>query len=158
MLLLGYAGLLPQAIALAGVIWGGPDWTAHAMAAALAYGALILSFLGGIWWAFSARRPRQQAGLAVVAVLPSLVAFALTLAVSQALNAGVSSERCYLAGSIGFGLALALTLPVDWHLERRGDAPPGWTRFRAVLSLGLAVLTICAGIQYYRWTETVTFI
>ena len=45
----GLAGLLPQAICLALVIQGGPErWMA--LAAACFYAAIILSFLGGMWW------------------------------------------------------------------------------------------------------------
>ena len=47
--LLGYAGILPQAIALLAVLKGGPaGWSALALS--YGYAALIFSFLGGVWW------------------------------------------------------------------------------------------------------------
>jgi hypothetical protein len=47
--LLGYAGLLPFA-GLAVLVWASSDHQADASFALLAYGAVILSFLGGTWW------------------------------------------------------------------------------------------------------------
>ena len=139
---LGYAGLLPQAAAvlvplaspLAPVALPLP----HAAASltpvfTLFYAAAILSFLGGIWWGFAMQRPlATQSSLALIAVVPSLVAVAL-------LTAAAFNPSLALAG---LGSAILLTLPVDRHLVATGEAPAGWMQLRVPLSTGLGALTI----------------
>ncbi len=81
-LLLGLAGLIPFMVC-ALVIWTGAsvpliDDPARAM---LAYGALILSFLGGVRWGFALRMTDGglQAQAFVLAVAPAIAAWFLLL-------------------------------------------------------------------------------
>ncbi|TVV76822.1 DUF3429 domain-containing protein [Sphingomonas solaris] len=141
---LGFAGLLPQAAAVVTVAlgtaaggWNGGLVASLAAVAALIYGAVILSFLGGIWWGFAMRRGNGQGGLAVLAVVPSLVAAGL---VGAAAPLGLRWTLVLL------GSAILLTLLVDRRLATAGEAPAGWMRLRVPLSLGLGGLTILAGI------------
>lgn len=142
--LLGYAGLLPQVAAVALVGWGFGDRKAHAIAVgfglsvACFYAAVILSFLGGMWWGFAMMRSAGRGGLAALAVLPSLVGFALLCLGSV----GLPLSWVLVA----LGVAIVLTLPVDRHLTATGEAPQGWMHLRAPLSLGLGGLTILAGV------------
>ena len=70
--LLGYAGVLPFAsLALAFALTHGP-MQELALRAFLVYGAVILSFLGGIRWGAAARSAQPRGGEFVLAVLPSL--------------------------------------------------------------------------------------
>jgi hypothetical protein len=132
---LGYAGLLPQAAAVSLMAVHPPGAWTLPLAVAYIYASLILSFLGGIWWGFAMRRSEGQGGLAALSVLPSLVPLAiLPLAI-----------RAWSWGLVLLGSAILLTLLVDRHLQRTGDAPPNWLRLRAPLSLGLGGLTILAG-------------
>lgn len=132
--LLGFAGLLPQ-FAFVGLQIARPDpgWSMLAFA----YGALILSFLGGIWWGVAAGRDGDDARLVAVAVVPTLVAMALLI---LALNRLTLRWPLVLLGSV-----IMLTLLVDRHLVDRRDVPAGWMRLRVPLSLGLGALTILAG-------------
>ena len=104
------------------------------------------------------RRGSDQAGLAALAVVPSLVALAVVVGTLGAGKLGVPSERYYAWAHIVLAVAIMGTLPVDARLERDGEAPPGWTRFRLALSLGLALLTAAAGVTYAATTVTVTYI
>ena len=74
---LGLAGVIPfWAAALAFLLTGaGPGFFLHA---GLAYGAVILSFLGGIRWgeALKGRGERERALLFALSVLPSLAGWA----------------------------------------------------------------------------------
>ncbi|HEX8485748.1 DUF3429 domain-containing protein [Sphingomonas sp.] len=132
---LGFAGLLPQLAAVVAVAFG----TDYRLGEALAfvYGALILSFIGGIWWGLAMRRSVGQARLAPVSVAPSLVALAIGIA--QVVRGTLDQALIVL------GIAILLTPLVDRHLVHSGDAPDGWLRLRLPLSLGLGVLTILAG-------------
>ena len=146
-MLLGVAGLLPQAAAVALIVSGGRDRTDLAWvplsigyATVLGYGAIILSFLGGIWWGFAMRREAGQARLAALSVMPSLVAAGCVG------WAGLQFGRGGGWPAVALGAAILLTLPIDRHLVTTGEAPANWMRLRVPLSVGLGALTIAAGI------------
>lgn len=137
---LGFAGLLPQAAVI--VDWllapdaqGGMNRSMSALA--FVYAALILSFLGGMWWSIAMRRTTDQGWLAAAAVLPSLVA----------LGSFTFLEASFWRGwaLIVVGSAIMLTLIVDRRLVSNGEAPEGWMALRVPLSVGLGGLTIAAG-------------
>ena len=145
---LGFAGLLPQVAALALILIGrrGVDdlaWIPLLMGygLAIAYGALILSFLGGIWWSQAMRRTEHQRSLAIVAVVPSLVALGVVISAVSGLPGPPSAWSAVVLGS-----AILLTLLVDRRLVATGEAPAGWMSLRIPLSVGLGVLTIAAGV------------
>lgn len=139
---LGWAGLLPQ-LACVLVAYAGPaPWYDPARALAFAYAALILSFLGGMWWGMAATAPAAERRNAlgwvwIAAVVPSLVALA-----------------CFLPWALGWawpepslvmlGGALLVSLGVDAKLGAL--APRWWMALRVPLSLGLGLLTIAAAL------------
>ena len=139
---LGLAGLLPQFTCVA-VLYAGPaEWREAALAIAFAYAALILSFLGGMWWGIAAAAPAAQRRKAlgwlwIAAVLPSLVALA-----------------CFLPWALGWewpepslvmlGGALLVSLGVDAKLGAL--APRWWMTLRVPLSTGLGLATIAAAL------------
>jgi hypothetical protein len=128
---LGFAGLLPQAAA---ALLAGLGYSSGGMIA-LGYGALILSFLGGMWWGFAMFLRLGQPLLVALAVVPSLVAGAILALASVHLPIAL----------VVLGSAILLTLPVDRSLVARGIAPANWMRLRVPLSVGLGALTIAAG-------------
>jgi hypothetical protein len=132
---LGLAGLLPQLAAVA-VVFGG-DTSLHFSAIALgyAYAALILSFLGGLWWGIGAAADRPPEWLWVAAVVPSLVALASAL--PWAVGAPWPGPSLVV-----LGLALIGALGVDLLLARLGLVPRWWMSLRLPLSLGLGGLTL----------------
>jgi len=136
---LGYAGLLPQAAALLILLWGNTDYRYSALAFAFAYGALILSFLGALWWGLAAAQPdAAPEWIWPAGVLPCLIA--LVTCVPWAIGADWPKPSLLI-----LALAIAATLFVDRRLCRLELCPPGWLRLRARLSSGLALLTaLCA--------------
>ncbi len=147
--LLGFAGLLPQVAAVVLIVIGKADRTDLAWAPlvlgyglALVYGAVILSFLGGIWWGIAMRRDGAGQGtLAALSVVPSLVGAACVGTAAVAF-----SSRASVFALIALGIAILLALLVDRRLVETGEAPANWMRLRAPLSLGLGVLTIVAAV------------
>jgi hypothetical protein len=134
---LGYAGLLPQALALSLSLNEADRYIG--LAAGYFYAALILSFLGGIWWGLAAAAAKPPRWIYAAAVLPSLLAFAT----------GVP----WMIGTtwpgpslIIIGLALVIALAVDLRLKQLGLMSEGLFGLRMRLSLGLGGLTLALGL------------
>ena len=134
--LLGFAGLLPQLLAL--LLTATRIDAALGAMMALGYAMLIVSFLGGIWWGFAMRAGERQPQMAVLAVVPTVAAFALVVA----RLAGFRADWALVA----IAVVLMLTLVVDRMFLEEGVAPPGWMGLRVPLTIGLAALTIAAGV------------
>jgi len=135
--LLGLSGLLPQLGAVALLLSGDPQSRFSALAIAYAYAAIILSFLGGLWWGLAARAESPPRWLWFASVAPSLIA----LGTAWPWMVGLRWPGPSLV-VLGFSLIAALL--VDRALVRAGIAPYGWMTLRVPLSLGLGVLTILA--------------
>jgi hypothetical protein len=135
---LGYAGLLPQVIAVAMLL---DDATLKwiAIAGGYGYAALIFSFLGGVWWGLALNAAKPPSWLFPVAVLPSLVALASYLPWIWGLEWPEPSLWI-------LALSLLLSPLVDSALGRHIPLPAGWLRLRVHLSTGLGLLTMVLAI------------
>ena len=130
--ILGYAGLVPF------VVLALDPLTTQVFAPPLArlwllgYGAVILSFLGGVVWGRSLRR--DDAGTAmIVSVLIALAGWASLLL--------IGGEAFWILAA-GFAAALAYDLG--------SDLPPWFRRLRIHLSIG-AILSMLAGALAQGW-------
>lgn len=77
--ILGYSGVLPFAVLALAHYYGSPQVRVWALQGFLAYGAIILSFLGGIRWGVASLDDRFRGMAPFIAVLPSLWAFSCLL-------------------------------------------------------------------------------
>lgn len=136
---LGLAGLLPQLAVVAVLIEGDIGARFSALALGYAYAALILSFLGGLWWGLAARAARPPDWLWAAAVVPSLVA--LASAWPWAVGKPWPGPSLIVLGG-----ALIGSLAIDARLARAGLAPSWWMALRVPLSLGLGALTIASAL------------
>jgi hypothetical protein len=79
---LGYGGLLPFVV-LAALVWLHAPLAAWALQAQLAYGAVILSFVGALHWGLAVWSPQlpdgARAGRYVWSVVPALLAWVALL-------------------------------------------------------------------------------
>jgi hypothetical protein len=126
--------MLPTFAATIVVGVGPDDWKVAAVRVAVAYAALILSFLGGAWWGLAsahAEAGRLQPWL-VVSVIPALVAWPLVFTPSP-LSLWI------------LAMLFAATLVVDRQMMRASIAPVWWWSLRWPLSMGMAVLHACLG-------------
>jgi len=134
----GLAGLVPQAICLMLVARGGPEgW--FALAAACFYPAIILSFLGGMWWMTALQAAVRSGWIYALAVTPSLIGFAALLPWS-------AGWRWPHPSLVALGLALLASPLVDVYLNRYATLPSGWLRLRAVMASGLGILTLLVAV------------
>ena len=135
-LLLGAGGVLPFAAlavaALLGLEWRYGFAPGTARTGLIAYGAVILSFLGGVRWGIGLRHgDEHQTGLLVVSVLPSLAAWlALMLPRPHDFTLLIA---CFLA------LAVA-----DFAMVRRGHAPAWYATLRLLLTAAVVLVLIVA--------------
>lgn len=125
-------------LAGAGLLLDG-DLEERAIAALAAYGAVILSFLGGIHWglAISVAGTADQKGVSyrrlTISVVPSLVAWCALLLPTGATLPVLAA-------------AFAVMLAVDWRLAEKAEAPSWYPKLRwplttaVVFSLGLGTL------------------
>lgn len=130
----GLAGLLPQAICLLLVARGGPE-ARFALAAACFYAAVILSFLGGLWWMSALLAGARSGWTYVLAVSPSLIGFA-------ALLPWGAGWRWPDPSLFALGLTLVVSPFADLYLNRLTPLPTAWLRLRAVMASGLGFLTL----------------
>jgi Protein of unknown function (DUF3429) len=138
---LGLLGLIPFFATLAAGQMAPSPYNGVAVTAFFAYGALILSFLGGARWGFEIGARPEGPGFFTLffAIIPSLVG--LVAAVSQ-----------YVAPLLGLGILMAgFVLMWLWDYATSGGSTrrwPIWYRpLRSALTLG-AVAAIAAQIWF----------
>ncbi len=127
---LGYGGLWPF-LALALACWVDSDWAPRALQAQLAYGAVILSFVGALHWGLAMGAPGLDAaarnGRYAWSVVPSLLGWVALLLPNA-------------TGLWLLALGFVLHFGQDWR-HARGAGVPGWyLPLRARLT---AVATAC---------------
>ncbi len=138
---LGLSGLLPLLLVVAVLVLDDdPANRRDVLGLGLVYAALILSFLGGLWWGLAAAAKGGVPGwIWAAAVGPSLYAWGALGLVWLGLMAPP-----HAAAMIGAGLLAALF--VDMALVRRALAPVWWMGLRAPLSVGLGGLCVAAAL------------
>lgn len=137
---LGYAGLLPQIAALALLASGPMEHRNFAELLAITYAALILSFLGALWWGLAAAHvDRAPAWIWLAGVVPSLVSLVVFLPWASA-HLGTTPALFILA------LSIAGSSLVDRRLDELKLCPPSWVNLRLVLSIGLGSLTAACAV------------
>ncbi|MGI4793042.1 MAG: DUF3429 domain-containing protein [Janthinobacterium lividum] len=135
-LLLGIGGLIPFVVCSLGALANPPPNDELSLMALVAYGAVILAFLGGVHWGFglegsgttttSVQRARFGLG-----VLPSLLGWVALLLVFLGY------------GRVALGLLVLgffLTTMVEARASRAGHMPRGYMGLRWVLS---SVVVVC---------------
>ncbi len=120
---LGLAGALPFLAAALAAALAMPG----AATVLIAYGAVILSFLGGIHWGLAAAGRPPAAARLVIGVVPSLVAW---LALLLPADAGLA--------------VLVAAFPLQYGADRRLDTPVGLLPLRLTLTLLVTAALLAA--------------
>ena len=123
---MGYAGLVPFALPVLGIIAGHHDaWFLRAL---VAYGAVILSFVGALQWGLALDERRERRGERVlVSVAPALAGW---LALLLPPGAGIT---LLIAGFVGIYAYERVTV---WP----GGYPVWFRRLRTQLTIGACTL------------------
>jgi hypothetical protein len=137
-LLLGWAGVIPFAFLTLAAVLGLEPLSLDARAALLAYGAAILSFLGGAQWGVLLPRDQEDASLPWrygAGVLPALVGFLCLLAP-------------HTFGLVGVVIGLLGLLAYDLSTVRRGLAPGWYGSLRLQLTGAVVLLLAVAAFSH----------
>ncbi len=137
---LGIAGLLPFiGCGLGAIAMPSPD-AERFLAALLAYGAVVLAFLGAVHWGFVLESPepdamasltRQDRPRLILGVVPALIGWvALLMPLVLSAEAGIA---VLIAGHVA-------TVAMEAQLRRRALVPPGYMWLRWGLSVALVVV------------------
>ena len=137
-IILGLAGIAPQVICLA-VAAAMPDLRWFAISVGCCYAAVILSFLGGLWWMAALIGKERKAGSYIAAALPSLVAWGAIL--PWCLGWPWPSPSL-----IVLGLCLLASPLVDRALPSAASLPPAWQWLRIAMASGLGLSTLALAI------------
>jgi hypothetical protein len=135
--LLGWAGVMPVALLTAAIVLSIEPLSLDARAALLAYGAAILSFLGGAQWGVLLPRNPEEASLLWrygVSVLPALLGFLCLLAP-------------HTLGLVGLAAGLIGLLAYDLSTVRGGLAPGWYGTLRLQLTGSVVVLLTAAALS-----------
>ena len=137
-LLLGFAGLIPPVALTGAALLDAGLFAPSTPGFVRTYAAVILSFIGGSWWAFALKEERPSWVLLGLAVVPALL--------------GWGAIFWFYPPQALFGLAamLGASLGVDALLVRRRLAPRWWLRLRVPLSVGLALCCVLSGWALVR--------
>jgi hypothetical protein len=129
--LLGLCGLIP--LIACGIASLGLERGDQAAQALVAYGAVVLAFLGAVHWGFALADPadRGERQRLVLGVLPALVGWIALL-----LSIAVQPEAGMVLLLLGF---LGVTI-VEARGRKAGLVPPGYMRLRYVLSAAVILL------------------
>lgn len=122
---MGLSGILPQLACIGLALSYDAVFAAEA---GLAYAAIILSFLGGMWWIQGLLAGSRSKAVYVIAVLPSLIGWGAMLLPSGGL---VVVALCLLASPL-----------VDRNLLRLSTLPEGWISLRWQMASGLGLASI----------------
>lgn len=132
---LGLAGLIPFVLAAALQWLPQPGWRMLAAMALLGYGAVIVSFLGGIHWGLAMRSATAPPARLIWGVLPSLLGWLAVL----------------LDRPWGL-LVLALSLLACWWVDRAVYRELGlgaWLPLRTVLTAVATLSVLMAAAAYW---------
>ena len=132
--LLGLGGLLPFVFGAAMVWCPVESMSEFGIRLLGAYGAVILSFLGGVRWGRLLVEPTREGGGArwlpfVLSILPSLVAWAALLLPPAAMFALLA-------------IGLVLQYLIDRDATESGELPPWYGRLRLMLTAGAVPSTL----------------
>jgi Protein of unknown function (DUF3429) len=132
--ILGLAGLLPQ-LAACIVAFTSDEYKIYALVSGFAYSALILSFIGGVWWGQALSAPTKHTWIFIAAVCPSLIAWGAALLLFFNLKSWP-----YVLGAVA--AALLVSPLIDVELSKVIHPLIGWMKLRIMLSIGLGCLTL----------------
>ncbi len=129
-MILGWSGVLPFA-GLTGALAFGLGDSDQITSALRLYGAVIVSFMGGVHWGVATLRSEARLSPYAVSVLPALWGWGMAFAPAP-------------IGLVGLAAGFLLLLAYDLRCVRLGDLPDWYGRLRLWLTSGVCLCLIAA--------------
>ena len=137
---LGGLGLLPFVICASALFADNDNLTSRSTQALVTYGAIILSFLGGIHWGLAidaeSKTGANITSWLILSVIPSLIAWAALLAPTK-------------IGFLVLAAALSMMLWVDILATRSGETPLWYPKLRLPLSLAATAALLLGSLLQF---------
>ena len=130
---LGFGGLVPFVVLAALTLIGPEGWKDWVSSGLIAYGAVILSFLGGITWGLAVTRQRTRDPLYLASMAPFFAAWIALL-------------MPRLPGLILLMVAFLGSLVNDFMLKKAGLSPGWFFSLRVTLT---AVVVACLAVAAF---------
>ena len=131
--ILGYAGLIPfYATAVGALFTGGAEGVVLLLHLQVTYGAVIASFLGGVYWGLAMDTARSTGSILMRSVVPGLAGWGIVIVFSFLIY------RIWLPLILSIILFLALYAN-DRHAVRTGLLPGWYGALRAPLTVFVIV-------------------
>lgn len=130
-LIFGFGPMLPFLVALLGIWLAPPPWPMVALTLVLVWGALILSFVGGVRRGFGFGQAKAMTGIEIATMIPYVVLAGL----------GLLLPPFYGLLVLAAGFALAAVL--DTLAALRGNAPGFFAKLRP-MQFPIAVICLIA--------------
>lgn len=132
---LGYLGALPFILCTLGLLVFGDDYLRNFfMLTQMAYGGMILSFLGGIHWAHALPKDdKHQMGIAMLPTIFGLALFILPVIL-----------KVYTISLFGMAIGFLVLLVMDKRHLNADQLPSGYLMFRRKISL---IVFICLALS-----------
>lgn len=131
---LGYLGLVPFVVLSLLTAVGPEGWKSWALPGLVAYGAVILSFLGGITWGIAIRAEGDVEKLYALSLVPFALAWCAVLLPAW-------------AGIWLLVVAFLLALINDYAVSQLNLAPPWFRTLRTVLTVVVVISLALAAIS-----------
>ena len=131
----GWMGVVPLAACAIAALALTPETAALASRVAIAYGAIILTFIGGVHWGLAMKDIDASTQLYTVGIVPSIVALCAVLAPP------VAGIPVLIAGFIAL-------LGYDLWVVRRAFAPRWYARLRVPLTLSVVTCLAVVGFGH----------
>ncbi|MGI9525326.1 MAG: DUF3429 domain-containing protein [Hyphomicrobiaceae bacterium] len=141
-LVLGWAGVTPFVVLSVTTLWLENDIRASAQNMLVAYGAIILGFMGGVQWGLAMLMFNTPIGACsprlclIASVVPAIFAFAAVLA---------ASADYHLAAGVVLIVGFVGLLMYDIATVRRGGAPSWYSTLRVGLTVAVVASLSIAG-------------
>jgi hypothetical protein len=131
---LGYLGLIPFVVLSLLTAVGPEGWKSWALPGLVAYGAVILSFLGGITWGIAIRADASAERLFALSLVPFFLAWVAVLLPAW-------------AGIWLLVLAFLLALFNDYAVSQLNLSPAWFRTLRTVLTVVVVICLVLAAVS-----------
>lgn len=142
----GLAGLLPFAACALLPLATDPAWHPLLQRALVAYGAVILAFVGAVHWGIGLVASRDDAGKIAATAPAATIAGRFAWSVVPALWGWLAMFPSFVAALAMLGIGFIVQLAVDWRIAGVFRLPAWYLALRLALTSGVLLALLLASL------------